>query len=564
MNDGPRSPELFHHVLDEAERVPGRGGLALPVLDHVRGGRHRPRAHPAAALPPRRALRPPGAVRAPADRVGRRVAADPARARPLRPGQHRPGPDRGGRRGRARSPTATTPRASAAARPGRPARSSSTAGAARGPRGGRACSTPSPTPSARRTSTSPSSPSASGEVHAPPDLPGRVIDLGFIDDATRDDAMAAATAYLQPSALESFSRTVMEAWLAGTPVIANGGGRGGRAGTSSAPAPGSSTTTTPSWSRPCASWPRRPTRPPPWPARAATTCWRLLHLAGHAGPHGGHPRRVVPAMSTRPPRPRRERVLVVSPYPPIRDGIGAYALQQVRSLRRQGHHVEVLSPVPSAAHHHADLRGPAGAAALARIGAPVRPGRPPPAPRRHLPPPPHRRGPARHRAGLRRRLPAPGPRRAPGPRDRPPLGRPLRPHLAGHPVHAERAPTCSPCTPTSSAGTSSTASGSRRAGSRWSTTARTSPPGPPPTGPGPGPAWASRPTSTCSSASASSSPTRASTGPPGPSTASAAGQRPPRHRRIGPGRRPGHPRPRGRAARPSPPTSPASTSTSAS
>lgn len=63
-----------------------------------------------------------------------------------------------------------------------------------------------------------------GEVHAPPDLPGRVIDLGFIDDATRDDAMAAATAYLQPSALESFSRTVMEAWLAGTPVIANGAG----------------------------------------------------------------------------------------------------------------------------------------------------------------------------------------------------------------------------------------------------------------------------------------------------------------------------------------------------
>ncbi len=33
---------------------------------------------------------------------------------------------------------------------------------------------------------------------------------------------AAADAYLQPSALESFSRTIMESWLAGTPVIANG------------------------------------------------------------------------------------------------------------------------------------------------------------------------------------------------------------------------------------------------------------------------------------------------------------------------------------------------------
>lgn len=70
------------------------------------------------------------------------------------------------------------------------------------------------------------------------------------------------------------------------------------------------------------------------------------------------------------PRPEgTDRILVVSPYPPVRDGIGAYALQQVRSLRRAGHDVEVLSPFPSAAHHHADLRGPAGARALARIGA---------------------------------------------------------------------------------------------------------------------------------------------------------------------------------------------------
>lgn len=60
-----------------------------------------------------------------------------------------------------------------------------------------------------------------GEVNPPRDLPGCVLDLGFVDERTRDDAMAAADAYLQPSALESFSRTVMEAWLAGTPVIAN-------------------------------------------------------------------------------------------------------------------------------------------------------------------------------------------------------------------------------------------------------------------------------------------------------------------------------------------------------
>lgn len=60
-----------------------------------------------------------------------------------------------------------------------------------------------------------------GEVHAPDDVAERIHDLGLVSDRERDDAFAAADAYLQPSALESFSRTVMEAWLAGTPVIAN-------------------------------------------------------------------------------------------------------------------------------------------------------------------------------------------------------------------------------------------------------------------------------------------------------------------------------------------------------
>lgn len=63
------------------------------------------------------------------------------------------------------------------------------------------------------------------------------------------------------------------------------------------------------------------------------------------------------------------RILVVSPYPPVRDGIGAYAVQQVRALRRQGHDVEVVSPWPSAAHHHLDLVGPSGAKALRRLMA---------------------------------------------------------------------------------------------------------------------------------------------------------------------------------------------------
>ena len=60
-----------------------------------------------------------------------------------------------------------------------------------------------------------------GEIHPPADLRDRVVDLGFVSDDERNNAFAAADAYLQPSAHEAFSRTVMEAWLAGSLVIAN-------------------------------------------------------------------------------------------------------------------------------------------------------------------------------------------------------------------------------------------------------------------------------------------------------------------------------------------------------
>lgn len=66
---------------------------------------------------------------------------------------------------------------------------------------------------------------------------------------------------------------------------------------------------------------------------------------------------------------RRRRILVFSRYPPIRDGIGAYAVQQVRALRKAGHHVEVCSPEPSAAHHHLDPRGLRGVLALRHLMA---------------------------------------------------------------------------------------------------------------------------------------------------------------------------------------------------
>ena len=60
------------------------------------------------------------------------------------------------------------------------------------------------------------------------------------------------------------------------------------------------------------------------------------------------------------------RILMVTPYAPLRDGIAAYAVQQVAALRAEGHDVEVLSPGPSAAHHFLDFSGLRGIGALTK------------------------------------------------------------------------------------------------------------------------------------------------------------------------------------------------------
>lgn len=61
-----------------------------------------------------------------------------------------------------------------------------------------------------------------GDPEVPASVAGRVHDLGLLSTEDRNSAMAAARCYVQPSSLESFSLTVLEAWLAGTPVICNG------------------------------------------------------------------------------------------------------------------------------------------------------------------------------------------------------------------------------------------------------------------------------------------------------------------------------------------------------
>jgi glycosyltransferase involved in cell wall biosynthesis len=61
-----------------------------------------------------------------------------------------------------------------------------------------------------------------------------------------------------------------------------------------------------------------------------------------------------------------ERILMVTPYPPLRDGLAQYAVQEVKRLRAAGNDVEVLSPEPSAAHYHLDLLSRRGPLALAK------------------------------------------------------------------------------------------------------------------------------------------------------------------------------------------------------
>ncbi len=53
----------------------------------------------------------------------------------------------------------------------------------------------------------------------PAEAQGSVVDLGFVEAQDKYDAYAAAQMLVQPSLNESFSLVIMEAWLAGTPVM---------------------------------------------------------------------------------------------------------------------------------------------------------------------------------------------------------------------------------------------------------------------------------------------------------------------------------------------------------
>ena len=57
----------------------------------------------------------------------------------------------------------------------------------------------------------------------PPGAKDIILDLGFLSLQDKYDAYAAASVFVQPSVLESFSLVIMEAWLANTPVLVHSG-----------------------------------------------------------------------------------------------------------------------------------------------------------------------------------------------------------------------------------------------------------------------------------------------------------------------------------------------------
>ena len=212
-----------------------------------------------------------------------------------------------------------------------------------------------------------------GDVEVPAGLTGRVRDLGFVSDSDRNDALAAALAYVQPSRMESFSRTIMEAWLAGTPVLAIDGSpvvdwHCRRSGGGLIFTHGESLAT---HIRSLAAEPERG-------ARLAAAgrdyvlqeySWPVVldrmeaDLEGSARPTGPSP--AVPEEAS---VPLADPVVVVGSYPPIPLPAAAATLDEAERARSGGGAVTVVSPRLSAA----DLAVPAAGALSGRRLANVR------------------------------------------------------------------------------------------------------------------------------------------------------------------------------------------------
>jgi len=235
-------------------------------------------------------------------------------------------------------------------------------------------------------------------VDVPPALAGRVFDLGFVEDSERDDAFAAALAYVQPSRVESFSRTVMESWLAGTPVLGlasnevvawhcrrsgggllfsdpaslasavarlqGDGGLAGELGRAGRRYVVENYTWPVVLDRMEASLLACPGLPPrggalrPEGGQAQTE--RDLAAEAAAGGKGATsgPGRPVRSDDAGPPSPPRARWLVAGSYPPVPGAPAAATFAAVRRLWASGSEAVVASPRPSAARYVLTMTSP--------------------------------------------------------------------------------------------------------------------------------------------------------------------------------------------------------------
>ncbi|MHB8505310.1 MAG: glycosyltransferase family 4 protein [Acidimicrobiales bacterium] len=219
-----------------------------------------------------------------------------------------------------------------------------------------------------------------GEVSIPEDLAGRVVDVGRVSDEQRNDALAAAAAYVQPSRMESFSRTIMEAWLAGTPVLAvedsevvawhcrrSGGGLLFRDGPSLAACLGTVVNDHERAGELAQRGRRYVLENYRWDVvldrmEADLAAMGLPALSSGAVPPAA------PPPSTRAGGPfSAERVLVVGSYAPVPATGTGVTERIVRELREAGAEPVVASPRVSAAPLHAAVAGPLAGRRLAHL-----------------------------------------------------------------------------------------------------------------------------------------------------------------------------------------------------
>ncbi|MBU1693712.1 MAG: glycosyltransferase [Verrucomicrobia bacterium] len=63
----------------------------------------------------------------------------------------------------------------------------------------------------------------SGPIEAPAELQPHILDVGFVSEREKHEAMAGALAFIHPSVNESLGIVLLESWLAGTPALVHAG-----------------------------------------------------------------------------------------------------------------------------------------------------------------------------------------------------------------------------------------------------------------------------------------------------------------------------------------------------